>query len=240
MPTASWIDRAVGDGQPVDYVYGAGDDPHVEASGLWQAEFWNRSLDDVYNIGIAPPYALIEKSAPLDRGNGRLEAARQPDRFAVAAERLGLAGTVVARHGPLALYRIDPPARVAQDARRRLRRRLDRRVGSNDPVPDSRKPARPSARQALSRGVDGARTCPDRSSCVSARSSCTMACPPSTGSPRPVNGLRHSGKSRVFTFQTPAPPYRLELGVMPTFSPSRLGAGDTRELGVQLDLRRVG
>jgi hypothetical protein len=50
----------------------------------------------------------------------------------------------------------------------------------------------------------------------------------------------HSGKSRVFTFETPLPPYRLEVEVTPSFSPSRLGASDTRELGVQLDLRRVG
>jgi hypothetical protein len=50
----------------------------------------------------------------------------------------------------------------------------------------------------------------------------------------------HSGKSRVFTFQTPPPPYRLELQVSPTFSPSRLGASDTRELGVQLDVQRAG
>ena len=108
----SWIDRAVGGDQPVDYVYGADDDPAVEASGLWQAEFWNRSLDDVYNIGIAPPFPLIEVSAPLDRGNGRLQTAVPPDRLVVAAERLGIAGTVVARNGQLALYRIDPPPRV--------------------------------------------------------------------------------------------------------------------------------
>ena len=50
----------------------------------------------------------------------------------------------------------------------------------------------------------------------------------------------HSGKSRVFTFQTPPPPYRLELEVSPTFSPSRFGQADTRELGVQLDVQRAG
>jgi hypothetical protein len=52
--------------------------------------------------------------------------------------------------------------------------------------------------------------------------------------------IAHSGKSRAFTFQTPPPPYRLELQVSPTFSPSRLGASDTRELGVQLDVQRAG
>jgi hypothetical protein len=108
----SWIDRAVGGNQPVDYFYGAGGDAGKEASTLWQAEFWNTSLDDVYNVGIAPPYPLIEVSAPLDRRNGRFQAAVPPDRFVVAAERLGIAGSVVSRNGQLALYRIDPPARV--------------------------------------------------------------------------------------------------------------------------------
>jgi hypothetical protein len=108
----SWIDHAVGSNQPVDYFYGAGADAGKEASTLWQAEFWNKSLDDVYNVGIAPPYPLIEVSAPLDRRNGRFQTAVPPDRFVVAAERLGIAGSVVARNGQLALYRIDPPARV--------------------------------------------------------------------------------------------------------------------------------
>ena len=111
-PDRSWIDNAVPGDQPVDYLYGGADDPAAEASGLWQAEFWNPSLDDVYNIGIAPPYPLIEVSAPLDRGSGRLQAAEPLDRFVVAAARLGIGGIEVARNGQLALYRVDSLPRV--------------------------------------------------------------------------------------------------------------------------------
>jgi hypothetical protein len=50
----------------------------------------------------------------------------------------------------------------------------------------------------------------------------------------------YSGQSRGFTVKSPPPPYRLEFDVSPTFSPSRLGKRDTRELGVQLEVQRVG
>jgi hypothetical protein len=234
----SWIDRAVGADQPVDYIYGGGADAAAEASGLWQSEFWNRSLDDVFNIGLAPPYPLIEVSAPLDRGSGRLQAPVPPDRFVVAAERLGIAGRVVARHAGLALYRIDSPARVrmtlegvASDSWTGGAAALTQYV-----TPGNR-PIRLRVRlsRAAWKGLD-----------VPGRVSLRLG-PAVTHDGLPTIGrdtatrewTAHSGKSRVFLFETPPPPYRLELHVSPTFSPSRLGGGDTRELGVQLDVQRV-
>jgi hypothetical protein len=44
----------------------------------------------------------------------------------------------------------------------------------------------------------------------------------------------HRGQSRTFVVPVPAPPYRVEVNVRPTFSPSDFGSGDTRELGAQL------
>lgn len=229
----SWIDRTVGRDQPVDYIYGAGYDAGVEASTLWQAEFWNKSLDDVYNIGIAPPFALTEVSAPLDRANGQLQAPEPPDRYVVAAERLNIAGTVVARHGPLALYRIDPPARV--------RTTIEGVYGDawTSGAAGLTQYAGPAGRLRvhLSRAAWMGPDVPGRVRLQ-------------VGPVAVVNGLAtigkvtdernwvvHSGQSRAFTLRTPPPPYRLEVKVTPTFSPSRLGASDTRELGVQLDVR---
>jgi hypothetical protein len=230
----SWIDEAVGADQPVDYLYGAGYDASVEASTLWQSEFWNRSLDDVYNIGIAPPYPLREVSAPLDRGNGQLQAPEPPDRFIVAAERLGTAGTLLERHGPLALYRIDRPARVGvtvegvygdgwTSGAAALTRYAPRAAGP--------------LRVGVSRVAWGG---PDVLGRVTLR----------VGPVQVVNGFAtigavsdqrewviHSGKRRTFTLQAPAAPFRLEVNVSPTFSPSRFGRSDTRELGVQLSVQ---
>jgi hypothetical protein len=235
----SWIDHAVVGDQPVDYLYGAGYDAGLEASTLWQTEFWNSALDDVYDLGIVPPFPLIHVSAPLDRGNGVIQSDVPPDRYVVAAERLGIAGTVIARNGQLALYRIDPPARVGMTVEglyadgwtggtaaltqyitpgnrpMRLRVQLSRAAWTGEDVP-----GQVTLRLGPVVMHDGRPTI-DR---VTATGEWTA----------------HSGKSRAFTFETPPPAYRLELQVSPTFSPSRLGGGDTRELGVQLDVRPAG
>jgi hypothetical protein len=235
----SWIDRAVGGDQPVDYIYGGADDPGAEASGLWQAEFWNRSLDDVYNIGITSPVGLTEVPAPLDRSNGQLLAAVPPDRFVVAVERLGIAGRVVARHGQLALYRIDPPARVRMTLEGVY---ADGWTGGaaalTQYVTSGHGPTH--LRVKLSRAAWTKRDVPGHvilrlGPAVSRGGMATIERVTATG-----EWTAHSGKSRVFTFRTPPPPYRLELQVSPTFSPSRLGGSDTRELGVQVDVRAAG
>jgi hypothetical protein len=238
-PDRTWIDRAVGGDQNVDYFYGAGSDAGLEASTLWQSEFWNRSLDDVYNIGIAPPYPLIEVSAPLDRATGRLEAAEPPDRFVVTAARLGISGVELTRNGQLALYRISPPRRVRMtlegvyadgwtggeaaltqyvtpgDRPMRLRMKLSRAAWTGEDVP-----GQVTWRIGPAVKRDGLAAI----SRVAASGAWTA----------------HSGRSRTFMIRTPPPPYRLEVNVSPTFSPSRFGQADTRELGVVFEVHRVG
>lgn len=238
-PDRAWIDRAVPGDQPVDYLYGGADDPAAEASGLWQAEFWNRSLDDVYNIGIAPPYPLVEVSAPLDRGSGRLRAAEPLDRFVVAAARLGIAGVEVARNGQLAVYRVDSPPRV-----RMMIEGLygDGWTGGKAALTQYATPGnRPMPlRVKVSRAAWTGQDVPGRVSLRVGPLAIRDGLPAIDRVTASGEWTAHSGASRVFTFQTPPPPYRLELEVSPTFSPSRFGLADARELGVQLDVRRAG
>ena len=232
----SWIDRAVGGKGPVDYVYGSGEDYLAEASGLWQAEFWNKTLDDVYNTGLAQPFSLIERPAPLNRGNGRLQAVETPDPLIVSGARLGIAGATLARHGPLVLTRIKPPPRVGMTLEGVYG---DGWTGGTAALTQYVAPAnRPMRlRVSLSRAAWSG---PDVPGHVTLR----------VGPAVERNGVAaidqatetsewtaHAGKSRLFTFDTPRPPYRLEIRVDPTFSPSRLGAVDTRELGVQVAFR---
>ena len=238
-PDRSWIDNAVPGDQPVDYLYGGADDPAAEASGLWQAEFWNPSLDDVYNIGIAPPYPLIEVSAPLDRGSGRLQAAEPLDRFVVAAARLGIGGVEVARNGQLALYRVDSLPRVRMTIEGLYGDGwTGGRAALTQYVTPGNRPMR--LRVKLSRAGWTGQDVPGRVSLRVGPLVIRNGLPAIERVTATGEWTAHSGKSRAFTFQTPPPPYRLELEVSPTFSPSRFGLADTRELGVQLDLRRAG
>ena len=235
----SWIDHAVGGDRHVDYIYGASSDPSLEASALWQAEFWNRSLDDVYNIGIAPPFALTEVPAPLDRATGRIQAAVPPDPLVVAAERLGIDGGAFAHNGQLALYRINPPPRVRMTVEGVYG---DGWTGGSAALTQYVTPGnRPMRlRITLSRAAWTGRDVPGRVTwrvgpAVIRDGLAAMGRVTASG-----EWTAHSGESRVFRVETPAPPYRLEVSVSPTFSPSRLGGGDTRELGVQLDVQRAG
>jgi hypothetical protein len=234
----SWIDHTVGGDQHVDYIYGASSDPNLEASALWQAEFWNRSLDDVYNIGIAPPFALTEVSAPLDRATGRLQASMPPDPLVVAAERLGIDGGEFARNGQLGLYRINPPPRVRMTLEGVYADGWTAGAAAlTQYVTPGNRPVR--LRVKLSRAAWTGKDVPGEVTwrlgpVVESDGAATIGRVTASG-----DWTAHSGKSHVITVQTPPPPYRLELNVSPTFSPSRLGGTDTRELGVQLEVQRA-
>ena len=43
----------------------------------------------------------------------------------------------------------------------------------------------------------------------------------------------HSGLSKTIRLKAPKPPFRVEVHVDPTFSPSQFGGTDTRQLGAQ-------
>jgi hypothetical protein len=232
----SWVDRAVGPEQPVDYIYGGGPDLWFEATKLWQIELWNRSVDDIYNIGVPQPTGLVEVQASIDAATGRIALLPQdapPDSFVVADERLGLSGRILKRHGQLALYRLDPPARLQQTSEGVY---SDAWIGAEGAFTQYRTPGnRPMQLDlTVSRQAWGGPDVPGR---VSVRLGTVV-----THDRRAAIGkviasrtwVAHSGKAHRFTFQTPPPPFRVELKVSPTFSPSQFGSKDDRQLGVQV------
>jgi hypothetical protein len=236
----SWIDRAVGPDQSVDYVYGGGADPWFEANALWQFQLWNRSLDDVYNIGGQQEAGLAEVPASIDPATGRIALPEdvQPDRYAVAAERLGISGETLARNGELSLFRLDPPAR--------LRRTItgvhsDGWMGHQAALTQYTTPGDRPARLlvTVSRAAWGGPDVPGR---VLLRLG-TVVQRDGRGEIGNVLETRswvaHSGKTRVFEVNTPAPPFRVELSVSPTFSPSEFGQDDDRQLGVTVGFELV-
>ncbi|MGH3079757.1 MAG: hypothetical protein ACRDNH_01295 [Gaiellaceae bacterium] len=231
----SWVDHAVGDDARVGFVYGpnVSSNPHL----LWQAEFWNRSIDNVYVHGTDPDPSYSNDEIRID-AHGRLvpkEAgdAQLEEPYLVADPALGIVGEVVAQPGPIALIQLDPPARVEQT--------LDGVYGDGWSGPNAAlnryAPLSGGARRIkvdVSRaGWDG----PDLPGRVEIRVGPLrmMGSDPSLAR---VTAARqwtvHSKTARSFVLPLPPAPFRVEVSVTPTFSPAQFGHGDARQLGAQL------
>jgi hypothetical protein len=223
-----WIDDAVGRQAHVGYVYGTSTDLFAEASALWQTEFWNRSVNQVYNLGSPEPVGFAETTLKLDSRTGRLAGADVSPRYVVAANGFDVTGAIVARHPPFVLYHVTPPLRVASSVQgvygdgwtgadaAYLRYSTPRGRGG-------------SVQLTLSRSAWGGPDVPGhvRIEVLALR-----------GTKTPVMTTRHwlihSRSTRAFLLQTPRPPFEVTVHVSPTFSPSKFGLSDIRQLGAQI------
>jgi hypothetical protein len=221
---ANWIDEAVGPDADVPFIFTADltNNPHL----LWQTEFWNRSVGDVYGLNAADPASLPVVSTTVDPSGRVVQAADGAPlspRYVVAQPGLDIAGEQVAAEGRLILYRVRTPLR--------LETRLDGVYGdgwSSANATYTNFSTRPgTVRVDVGRaGWSG----PDTPGAV--RIDVERI---DTG--RRVATARwvvHSGSKRTFRLKTPAAPYRVKVSVHPTFSPAQFGQPDTRQLGVQL------
>ena len=234
---ANWLDRLDG-GQPAIYLGQGVQDP----TGVNLLEFWNRSLHYVWSLdGTAPgPGPIL--TPDLAATNGRLF----PDpgvRWVVADPGVDIAGQLVAQKGRWTLYRLSGPLRLAHSQTGIL---ADGWNGCS-PAPCTRAEAaynrfaspggRPGyAIVSVSRAA--AQGAPIKPGHVIIRLGTLVR-----GSDRQP-GIGHvtafrrwivaAGAHRTFTIPTPRPPFRIEVSVSPTFSPSDYGSFDRRELGAQL------
>jgi len=215
----NWIDDRLGYGESVVFVNDQPDtgNPHI----LWQTEFWNRSVHPVLNISNTP-HDVLGDTATVDPATGKITAAL-PDvaaeveaaRYAVAPTTTSLAGRVIERTGQLALYRINPPLRIASSASGIS---SDGWTGAAAAFTQYALPGgRPGGvvfRFSLPKGVPAER--------VTLRTGTRMrmvAVPP--------------GATRVVRLKPGRSPFHVDLTVAPTFSPAALGLStDTRQLGV--------
>jgi len=104
-----WIDRTVGRGSDVAFVWHyAG-----ETRPLWNNEFFNRSVGDVYTVdGPDPADGGLPETPVRERRDGTLvTAAGKPPRVGYAVSYTDLAGKPLARDAKLglALYRVNGP-----------------------------------------------------------------------------------------------------------------------------------
>lgn len=237
VPDLNWIDDRLGTDGKVVFVNNQGldGDPH----SLWQTEFWNRSVHPVLNL--AAPADVLGRTAALDPATGRITPV-EPDiareaataSYAVAPATLELAGRRLEQPGRLALYRIEQPLRLA---------RLTSGIYADGWTAD---------RASLTQYVTPASTpgvlvmllrrptVGRRGLIGPARVAITL------GTLRIVNGTHTFVRAAVVRsvvvpesdvtvvrIAVPRPPFHLEMGITPTFSPEQLGvSADSRQLGV--------
>jgi hypothetical protein len=230
----SWIDDRLGRSAQVGFVYG----PSVNANPhlLWQSEFWNRSVRDVYVLGTDRSSSYSDNEIRLDSA-GRLvpkASGRAIDEaYLLADPNLGIVGDVVATPGPLALIRIDPPARLSSAVDGVF---ADRWSGPQAglsqyaPLPGGAR----RLRVEVSRAGWGGPDVPGRVTISAGPLRMTDAGPSLARATVTREWTVHSGLSRRFVLPVPPAPFRVEVRVAPTFSPAQFGQPDTRQLGVQL------
>jgi len=103
----SWIDRKVGRDAHVAVIWSGGN-----ALAVWENEFWNRSIDRVYDLGARLPGDMPEQRTSVDPATGILHGVRE--RYVLAPTSVQLVGQRIASDPAkqLVLYRVRPPARI--------------------------------------------------------------------------------------------------------------------------------
>jgi len=112
----SWIDHAVGHNAHVAVLWSGGN-----TYAVWQNEFWNRSVDRVYDLGSPMGGGMPSTRVslpPSERGSGILRdaagrAIETP--YMLTSTGVGLVGRIVASDPAkkLVLYRVSDPVRIA-------------------------------------------------------------------------------------------------------------------------------
>lgn len=108
----SWIDRAVERDAHVGVLWTGGN-----ALSVWENEFWNRSVDRVYDLGTPLPGDMPSTRVKVDQATGvlrDLDGKPIADPYVLTGTSVELLGTKVAFDPAkqLVLYRVTPPART--------------------------------------------------------------------------------------------------------------------------------
>ncbi len=230
LGSPSWVDERIGSGGNATFLLGTTSETWPETLDLWQTEFWNRSLHSVYNLSTPEPAGGPETAARVDPANGLIVSTttRKPLRATniISSLSFGLDGRLIAARPPFALYRTQGPLRIAQE--------------TTGIYGDGWM----SADAAYTRfAVDA----PGRITVTVTRTAwqgpdvpghVTIELTPIGGKPLTTRKwIIHTGSARVFTLRTPPQRFHVTIHISPTFSPSRFGQPDTRQLGAQVAFR---
>jgi hypothetical protein len=229
----NWVDDKIGEGSEAVYLLGGAADAGEEFSRLFQTEFWNRSLGPVYRVGAPPRTGLYEIDAAVDGSTGLIRGPDgEPIRSAyvvAAAPGFELNGRLLAENSRVALFRV--PGRVGLAATRTG----VYGDGWMGPSASYTRFATPGSRPGRVRVVVSREAWTGRD--VPGRVHIRVGPSSPQGIERVTAERRwvvHSSRFRIFTLPTPRPPFRVEVEVNPTFSPSTYGQADPRQLGAQV------
>jgi hypothetical protein len=241
-PDASWVDHRIG--RDSEAVFLVTPDFAADAHPLWQTEFWNRSVSTVYQFGMTDPTNFPSTPTTYDAASGRITpvgvSQEKVPRYAVIVSRLHLNGELLATGPRLSLYRVARPLRLASSSigiepdgwtgaagaysfyafgdyghGRTMKVTLSR-AGVTLPIPRANVEVLVGTQRVAADGTTAFRR-------IVARRSATLA----------------AGQVRRITLPKPAFPFRLEVRVSPTFTPSRYGQPDSRDLGARVAVRFV-
>lgn len=235
-PTRSWIDDAVGS-KPgrSGFLYVANPTPEASGFVLANTEFWNRSLGSIYSFGARQVCPRRSQDLHVDDRSGQVVNAAgravDPDRYLVTDRGLAVAGRPVASGGPttqpLAIYAPVRPLRLSSQVTGVY---ADGWTGADATYFQYWAPKRrPGVIDVtLSRvGWNG----PDAPGTATVTVQSLRAAAAAAAERR--TWVAHTGGSTSFRLAAPPPPFSVNVHVAPTFTPSRFGFADTRELGVQ-------
>jgi hypothetical protein len=229
-----WVDDMLGPSGRAAFLFtgSLGANPHA----LWQTEFWNRSVRDVYvyRSDPSPTYGGMEMT--LD-GSGRLvsKGSGRPidEDYVLADPTIGIVGDAVAMPGLLALIRIDRPARIARSVEGVY---ADGWTGPEatlsqfEPLANGARRLRVHISRAGWTGPD----VPARVTIAAGPVRITDSGPTLARATATREWTVHSNQEHTFALPVPPVPFRVEVRVSPTFSPAQFGLADTRQLGVQV------
>jgi hypothetical protein len=221
---ADWIDDAVGSDAVVPIIFTPDlmANPHL----LWQTEFWNRSVGDVYGLDAADPTGLPVVATTADASGrvvGTQDGSPLAPRYVVAQPNMDIAGEKVAAEGRLVLYRVPAPLSVES---RLDGVYVDGWSGATATYTNYSQRAGTVSVDVGRAGWAG----PDVPGSVT-----IDVVRADSGSPvSTARWVVHSLAKRTFRLKTPAAPFRVNVQVQPTFSPATYGFGDQRQLGAQV------
>ena len=224
-----WVDETIGAEPEVPYLFDATRAPGYDDMVLWQTEFWNRSVGPSVQLGPAVRDSLPAQLGSIDPVTGRIQAAGLgTPTHAVAATGLTLAGEPLGTHSLLTLYRLDGPLRLASSVEGVY---ADGWMGPFAAYSHFGEAPGRRVTVTLSREAWGGADVPGN---VTVRVGTPVASG-ATATLASVTATRtlvlHRLERKVVSLPTPAPPFRVEVTVTPTFSPSQFGQADTRQLG---------
>ena len=232
----SWIDDRVGSDGKVVFVNNMSMTGNAHA--VWQAQFWNRSIESVVNL--VEPQVTFGRGGSVDERTGRIvtpdataaKAVRTAP-YAVAPTGIELAGRQIARPGPLlALYRVDRPLRVASSVTGVYG---DGWTGTQATITQYSTPGQRPGRLVLRLVRPTVAGTPGLVGPAVAKLDLGRI-----GGPNVTRTVAlREGHLVVVRMATPRPPFRLVVNVSPPFLPTAHGYPDSRELGAKFAYRFV-